>query len=169
MKKCIFIFALSLILSISFGWNAIAQIPKEGTFSGTNTYSGTFKVFPIDKERFIMYYENTGVRVDDTGGGPFHKVATHNVGIQYFEKGVGRLRGYYSMIDKDGDKVVYELTETESKLGLNPVNGTARIIGGTGKFTGIQGDMDYTRQNVRPVADGTFQAISTGKGNWKLP
>jgi hypothetical protein len=169
MKKFIFILALSLIFTVSFGWNAIAQMPKEGTIAGTNIYAGTHRAIPIDKERLIMTYENTGVRIEDSGGGPFHKVATHNVGIMYFEKGVGRLRGYVTITDKDGDKVTWELTETESKLGVIPVNGEGKIICGTGKFIGIQGSMEYTRQNVRAAADGTHQAISKYKGNWKLP
>ena len=169
MKKCIIILVLSLVLAISLGWNAIAQMLKEGTIAGTTTYAGTHKIIPIDKERMVVIYENTGVSVADSGDGPFHRVASHNVGIIYFEKGVGRLRGYIAYTDKDGDKVLWELTETESKLGLDPISGTGKIIGGTGKFTGIQGNMEYTRQNVRPVADGTHQAISRGKGSWKLP
>ncbi len=170
MKKCIFFLALSLILSISLGWDAIGQMPKEGRYDGVTTYAGTHRVFPIDKEHFITFYENTGVRVDDSGGGPFHKVATHNMGIIYSEKGVARLRGYFSTIDKDGDKVLWELTETESKPSPpNQVKGTGKIIWGTGKFTGIQGSMEYTRGNMRPVADGTHQGVTKDKGNWKLP
>jgi hypothetical protein len=115
MKKCIFILALSLILSISLGWNAMAQVPKEGTFSSTVTYAGTNRIFPLDKDRAVVLYENSGVAVDDSGGGPFHRVATHNVGILYIEKGVSKLIGYYSITDKDGDKVLWELTETEGK------------------------------------------------------
>ncbi len=169
MKKCLAILVLSLVFAISLGWNAIAQMPKEGTIAGTNIYAGTHRAIPIDKERLIMTYENTGIRVEDSGGGPFHQVATHNIGILYFEKGVGRLRGYVTITDKDGDKVTWELTETDSKLGLSPVNGTGKIICGTGKFTGIQGSFEYTRQNVRAAADGTHQAISKYKGSWKLP
>jgi hypothetical protein len=170
MKKCIFILALGLILSISLGWNAIAQMPKEGTFSGANTYAGTHKLISIDKDRFVLSYENSGVYVDDSGGSPFDRVATNNVGVQYWEQGIGRLRGYVTIIDKDGDKVLWEITETESKPSPpNPVNGIGKILGGTGKFTGIQGSIEYTRQMVRPFASGTHQGITKYKGSWKLP
>ena len=170
MKKCIFILAMSLILSISLGWNAIAQIAKEGTFASTNTYGGAHRIFPIDKDRAVVFYENSGVSVRTAEKVLFHRAATHNVGIIYTEKGVSKLTGYYSITDKDGDKVLWEITETESKPSPpNPVNGTGKIIGGTGKFSGIQGSLEYTRQNMRPVADGTHQAISKGKGTWKLP
>jgi hypothetical protein len=170
MKKCLFILVLSLILSITLGWNAIAQIPKEGKLDLTNTYAGTQKFFPIDKEHFVIYFENSGVVVSDSGGGPFHKAASHNVGVMYFEKGIIRLTSYFSITDKDGDKVLWEFTEIEGKPSPPyPTNGAGKILWGTGKFAGIQGSMEYTRQNLRPAADGTHQAIATAKGSWKLP
>jgi hypothetical protein len=168
MKKHILTLALSIIFFTGLGLDATAQMPNEGTFSGTVSYAGTYKMIPIDKERFILTYENTGVRVEDSKTGPFHLVATHNIGIMYFAKGVGVLRGYITWVDKDGDKVTWELTETETELGPDPAKGTGKLVAGTGKFTGIQGSMEYTRQNLRPVADMTNQAISFGKGTWKI-
>ena len=167
MKKTIAILIAGLFLS-AFAAVASAQVPKEGTMAGTNTYAGTYKEFPIDKERFIIVYENMGVRVEDSGQGPLHNCSTHNVGVQYFEKGVGRLKGYVTTMDKDGDKVIFEITEESSQPFLKDTNGTGRIIGGTGKFTGIQGSMEYTRRGIRAVAPGTSQAISKYKGSWKI-
>ena len=95
-------------------------------------------------------------------------MSTRNVGVMYFENGVGRLRGYVFNVDKDGDKVIMELTEEASHLAPKPTSGTAKIIGGTGKFKGIEGNMEYTRRNMRPVAKGTHQSISRGKGTWKI-
>ena len=166
MKKIIAI-VITLFLSVAFGLVANAQMAKEGTSSGTVTYAGTHKVIPLDKDRFVMVYDNMGVRLDDGGQGPFHGMSTHNVGIMYFEKGVGRLRGYMTNMDKDGDQYILELTEEASPL-TGPVNGTGKILGGTGKFTGIQGGIEYTRTNLRPVADGTHQAVSKFKGSWKI-
>ncbi len=168
MKKHILTLGLSIIFLTGLGLDAIAQMSDEGTFSGTLIYAGTYRTIPIDKERLILTYENTGVRVEDSKTGPFHQVSTHNIGVMYFEKGVGVLRGYLTWVDKDGDKVTWELTETDSKLGPVPTKGTAKAIAGTGKFTGIQGSMEYTRQTLRPIADMTNQAISWSKGNWKI-
>jgi len=168
MKKIIIAVVGTLFLSVAFGLVADAQVPKEGTFSGTVTYAGTHKFMPLDKERFVMFYDNTGVRVDDSGQGPFHGMSTHNVGVIYFEKGVGRLRGYITNMDKDGDQFLLELTEEASRLGAEPTDGTGKIIGGTGKFTGIQGGMEYTRRSMRAVADGTHQSVSKFKGSYKI-
>jgi hypothetical protein len=168
MKKIIVAIVGMLFLSAVFGSVVYAQMPKEGTFSGTVTYAGTNKIMPLDKDRFVMFYDNMGVRMEDSGKGPFHGMSTHNVGVMYFEKGVGKLRGYITNMDKDGDQVLAELTEEASQLGVEPTNGTAKIIGGTGKFTGIEGGFEYTRRSLRPVVDGTHQAVSKFKGSWKI-
>ena len=145
-----------------------AEMAKEGTFSGTVTYAGSHKMIPLDKHRAIVVYENMGVRVSDSGEGPFHGSSTRNVGVIYYENGVGRLRGYIISIDKDGDKVLMELTEEASQMAPKPTSGTGEIVGGTGKFKGITGNMKYVRRYLRSIADGTHQAISKSKGTYKI-
>jgi hypothetical protein len=167
MKKIIIAIVGTSFLLVALCLVANAQMPNEGTFSGNNTYAGTHKIFALDKERFVMVYDNMGVRSEDSGEGPFHGMSSHNVGVGYYEKGVGRLRGYITWADKDGDKIFIEITEEAGQLG-SPINGTGKMIGGTGKFSGIEGSMEYTRRNLRPIADGTHQAVSKHKGNYKL-
>jgi len=168
MKKLLVVSIFSFVLLFNIGTVAYGEMPKEGNLAGTVTYAGTHKIIPLDKENFVLTYENFGVRVSDSKEGPLHGMSTHNIGIMYFENGVGRLTGYIFNIDKDGDQIVMELTEDATKLGPNPTSGTAKIIGGTGKFKGIQGNMEYTRMNMRPAAEGTHQAISRGTGTWKI-
>ena len=168
MKRLFVASILSFVLLITIGVVAYGEMAKEGSLAGKNTYAGTHRMIPLDKERFILVYENMGVRTSDTGEGPFHGMSTRNQGIMYFEKGVGRLRGYLISADKDGDKMITELTEENSQLGGPPTSGTGKIIGGTGKFKGIQGEYKYTRQNVRPIAEGTHQAISKYTGTYKI-
>jgi hypothetical protein len=167
MKKMIIAVVGTFFLSVAFGLVAYAQMPKEGTFSGANSYAGTGKVTALDKDRLVIFYENMGTQVEDSGQGPLHGMSTHNFGIQYIEKGVGKTRGYMIWMDKDGDKILWELTEESSQL-VGPSTGAGKIMGGTGKFTGIQGSMEYTRRSMRPVVDGTHQAIAKDKGSWKM-
>jgi hypothetical protein len=167
MKKVIVASIIAFVLLSAFGLVAYGEMAKEGKLSGTVTYAGTHKFYPLDKERVVMVYENMGVRVSDSRKGPFHGMSTRNVGIMYFEEGVGKLRGYIINADKDGDKVIMELTEEASQTG-QPASGTGKIIGGTGKFKGIEGNMEYTRRGMRPVEKGTHQSISRGKGTWKI-
>ena len=168
MKRLFVASIISFVILFTIGITAHGEMAKEGLLSGTNTYAGTHKMIALDKERFILVYENMGVRASDNGESPFHGMSTRNQGIMYFEKGVGRLRGYLISIDKDGDKIITELTEENSQLGGPPTSGTGKIIGGTGKFKGIQGEYEYTRQNLRPIAEGTHQAVSKFKGTYKI-
>jgi hypothetical protein len=168
MKRIIVASTLALVFSVAFGPVVNSEMAKEGTISGTLYYAGTHKVVPLDKERFVLVYDNKGVRVSDTGEGPFHNNSTWNVGVMYFEKGVGRLRGYVISTDPEGDKWIMEITETASQPSPKPTSGTGKIIGGTGKFEGIQGNTEYTRRSVRPSAKGTHQSFSKMKGTWKI-
>jgi hypothetical protein len=111
MKRVIVASILSLVLLFTLGMVAYGEMAKEGSLSGTNTYAGTHRMIPLDKEHFVLVYENMGVRGSDTGDGPFHGMSTRNQGIMYFEKGVGRLGGYMVSVDKDGDKMITELTK----------------------------------------------------------
>ena len=168
MKRIILAAILVIAFLLAFGPISNAEMAKEGTISGTVTYAGTYKTIPLDKENYVIAYENFGVRVSDSKEGPFHGMSIHNIGIMYYENGVGRLRGYIFNIDKDGDKVIMELTEEASQSSPKPTSGKGKIIGGTGKFKGIQGSIEYTRKSVRPAAKGTYQSISRGTGTWKI-
>lgn len=167
MKKTIIAAIGAFCFSVAFGQVANAQIAKEGTFAGTNSYAGTNKVTALDKDRLVISYENTGTQVEDSGQGPLHGMSTHNTGIQYIEKGVGKTKAYMTWMDKDGDKILWELTEDATQL-ARPSSGTGKIIGATGKFMGMEASMEYTRRSMRPVADGTHQAIAKHKGSWKM-
>jgi hypothetical protein len=154
MKKCLLISALSLVLTITWGGEAFSQSQKEIEFSGTN-YSGvTQKIFGLDQDQLIVQFELLGVRVDDSGKGPFHGTATHVVGVVYIGKGVTRSRALMTWTDKDGDKLIWELNESPSGS-----SGTAEVFAATGKFIGYQGTMDYVTQSPKPFPEGTGRVI----------
>jgi hypothetical protein len=68
---------LSLVLAFTWGGEGLSQTQKEMTLTGTNISGATSKVFPLDKDHIVMQVESMGVRVDDSGGGPFHEISTH--------------------------------------------------------------------------------------------
>jgi hypothetical protein len=169
MKKTSAVLIMSFFLFASWSLIAGAEMIKEGTGTGTNVYTATSTVAPLDKERFAMTYEAIGVNLSDTGEGPFHNMSTHNVGVIYFDKGVGKLLGYMTMTDPDGDKVLVEIKEDKTLPPPNPNKGTGKFIGGTGKFAGIEGTVEYTRYYTRPSKEGVAQAVSHSKATWKIP
>jgi hypothetical protein len=169
MRKIIVASLLAIVLSVAFGAVANAEMAKEGTGSSTSMYSGTFKIIPLDKDHYVITYQNKGVSVSDTGKGPFHNMSLYNVGTIYFEKGVGRVLGYITLTDPDGDKVLIEIKEDNTKPAPAMNSGTGKYLCGTGKFAGIEGTMEYKRWYVRPATKDTYQAIAKTKSSWKIP
>jgi len=94
---------------------------KEINFSGMHYWSGTPKGFETGPGRIIAQQEIYGVRVNDSGDGPFHGASVYIAVLQYrVEKPLDpvRSRGYETWTDKDGDKVIWELTDP---LRVHPV------------------------------------------------
>jgi hypothetical protein len=134
------------------------QTKKEINFSGTHYWSSTPKVFPVDPahpDRVINQLEIFGVRMNDSGDGPFHGASVHILTVGYYSKDYNRERAYESWTDKDGDKVIWELMDRPSGASSSP----ARLIVGTGKYTGWEGTMEFTLQFPKSFPEGTMRGI----------
>ena len=159
-------FALGFFLFIAPVSNA--QMSKEGTDDGTCVFTVTSKQVALDKDRFAITFEFFGVYLSDTGKGPFHNMSTHSVGAIYFDRGAGKALGWISMTALDGAKVFVEIKEDVTRLPPSPNNGTGIFLGGTGKFEGIEGKLEYSRYYTRPSKEGVGQEVAKMKFSWKL-
>lgn len=159
MKTFLVVSAFCVVLALMGAAPVFGQGEKETTFSGTNYWPLVSKVSPLDSDRFVAQSEIMGVRVNDSGDGLFHGAATYLVAVQYMSKaGIYVFRGIETWTDKDGDKVVWELSDT----GTGPAGasgGTGKMVEGTGKYTGWRGMMDYTLQFPKSFPDGTRRGI----------
>jgi hypothetical protein len=159
-------------LALGFALPTVAQqtktpapgATKEINLSGTNYWSGAPKVLQIDPDRLVLQLEIYGVRVNDSGDGPFNGASVYIAVLHYESKGLNktgnpadpvRARSYEVWTDKDADKVIWELTDDPS----GGPSGTARLVDGTGKYTGWQGSMEYTLQFPKPFPEGTIRGI----------
>jgi hypothetical protein len=52
---------------------------------------------------------------------------------------------------------------------MAPAHGTSKMLGGTGKYSGIQGRTEFTTYFVRPVSEGITQSYNKAKIIYKLP
>ena len=169
MKKVILVSILTLIVFVGFVQPSAAEMAKEGAGSSTTIYSGTIITVPLDEKHLVISYQNKGAMLSDTGEGPFNNMSIYNVGTLYFENGVGTLLGYITCTDPEGDMVLVEIRENNAKPAPAMNSGTGKFIYGSGKFTGIEGTMEYKRWSVRPATKDTFQAIAKSKSSWKIP
>jgi hypothetical protein len=159
---------LGIVLLAVFGTEAKAQIPKEGTTSFTFAYSNTIKVLPMGQERVQMTYEVMGVIIGDTPEDLNHNLSCRCLGALHAVKGEYKDdSGFCVSTRPDGDQA-FVTYKAAGKLG-GIAKGTYTVVGGTGKFVGIQGSGEFTRIDVRPAAEGTGQGYSKNKGHYKLP
>jgi hypothetical protein len=110
-------------LAIGFALPTVAQqtntpapgATKEINFSGTHYWSRTPKVFQIDPDRSVVQLDIFGVRVNDSGDGPFQGASVYIAVLHYESKGHNktenpvdpvRARDYEVWTDKDGNKVI---------------------------------------------------------------
>ncbi len=159
---------LALTLGIAAGTVAAAEIAQEGTFTGTNAFSGTGTTLAVGQDHLQLNYEVLGVSLNDEGKGFGHNVSIRCVGALHAVKGTfDNESGMCGAMDLEGDQ--YFLMYTASGTLGRTAAGSYEYVGGTGKYEGITGEGEFTRTSLRPVAEGTFQSRGTVKGSWKLP
>ena len=74
MKKLISKLTLSLVLILSFGLNAEAQLAKKGKYSGTCSYSGkVLSMHMQGKAPAMILAEFYGSCLNDAGSGIWHR------------------------------------------------------------------------------------------------
>jgi hypothetical protein len=145
-------------------------IAKEGEVSGVFLHSGAIKIIELAEGTGIINWENKGVWKEDSSEGPFHNSLISCAGVFIFLKGVGKSHGNCVLADSDGDKYLFEVTQENMKLEPGRQEGKFIIIGGTGKFSGIQGEGVFKRHDVRSIREAIYQeGLTRVKGRYKLP
>jgi len=150
--RAISVCGVCLVLLLALSGHALAQ---QITSTGTNYASSTMKVSPIDQEHWVAAVDQMGIRLDDTGKGPFHLLSTHVAVIMYGDKAGVQFHGYLTQMDKDNDKIIWEI------WGTTPAGnkGKAKIIGATGKFSGMEGTGDFETTTPAGFPQGTGRMI----------
>jgi hypothetical protein len=168
---CLFA-ATALILGTAFGTAAFAAdpqqpraLPKEGTWKGQYAPFGTMKSVQVGKERVLNIFDEHGAT---EGDGILNLVAWHCWGLGDYTNGVGQEHGYCVGTDPGGDQIAIDFsTEKHSMDQLG--KGSFKLTTGTGKFTGISGNMTFAFDMFRPSDDGTYFGHNTSEGVYKLP
>jgi len=168
VKKTVLVLILGIVVLAVFGTEAKAQVPKEGATSFTCAYSGTFKALSMGQERVQMTYEVIGVTIGDTPEDVNHNSSLRCLGAVHVVKGEYKDDGGFCVQTRPDGDLIFSTYKAVGKMG-GIAKGTATLVGGTGKMVGIQGSAEFTRIDVRPAAEGTFQGYNRVKGQYKLP
>ncbi len=153
---------LGLALMLSLGWQVSAD--TQMTVTVTNYTHDAYKAMPIDKDHVVLTLEQFGVQLTENENSPFNNLSSHGALIVYAGKGERHFHGYYTYVDKDGDNIVWEIWYFPSGT---PDRGAGKIIGATGKYTGMEGTAEnIVIQHLKSWPAGSGRSIA--KMVWKL-
>jgi hypothetical protein len=141
----------SLGAAFALGTPAIsADLPKEGTIKIHSNANLNNQSVDVGEKHFMTSGNSWGVTYNDAGSGPLHMGAWfcdwtfHNV-IDPIPIG-----GACAFGDAEGmDKIYIPWTGTLGESGTG--QGTGTIIGGIGKYNGIQGKMTWQCKMIDPA------------------
>jgi hypothetical protein len=140
------------------------QQPKSGKYTGKFGSQVVGQNYELDKGHVFFVGITHGVFFNDIAGGFIDKTEVTCPGVNDVVDGISRGgSGYCTVTDKDGDKafLIYQGKGT----GVGTSEGTFQWTGGTGKYTGLQGNNVF-----HPTRIGKTPAVSIPwEGEWRLP
>jgi len=149
-------------LSVLLAGKVFAQ--TQMTLTVTNYTHDAYKAIPIDKDYVVLTLEQFGVQIAESEKSPFNNLSSHGALIVYAGKGARHFHGYYTYVDKDGDSIVWEIWDFPPGI---PDRGAGKIIGATGKFTGMEGTAEnIVIGHLKGWPEGTGRSMA--RMVWKL-
>jgi hypothetical protein len=142
--------AFSLGAALAFGTPAMsADLPQSGNIKIHSTFRGNSQFVDVGEKHVMGSGNLWGVTYNDAGSGPLHMGAMFCTYTWHTVSSPDPVAGACAFGDSGGvDKILitYSGIATENEGG----HGTGIIIGGIGKFAGVQGKMAYQCKVVDP-------------------
>ena len=128
---------IGLAMAGMYDTAAAQQLPKSGTISWHTGWKDTGSAIEAADKRMQGQGIVTGVTFNDKGAGPLH-LGPASCSYTFFAvEGTGKNKGFCTFSDADGDRIFTDFTGGFAPDGQG--NGVNEIMGGTGKYVGIQG------------------------------
>jgi hypothetical protein len=142
------------------------ELPKSGKYTGkyASHLAGGGQTYELEKGHVFFLGASHGVFFNDVADGFLDKTEVTCALVSDVVDGITNAgHGYCIVTDKDGDKTF--LVHQGKGPGPGRVEGTFQWTGGTGKFTGIQGNNSY---HVTQIGKNPASWI-VWEGEWRLP
>jgi hypothetical protein len=159
--------SLACLFVVAAGLAHAQSLPPQGevnvTFTATNT--NVLKPMPIGSGKEFVVINQSMAAINAAGnpvlnnmGGRCQVTRMGDVG----GKPPFEIRGWCTYADKDGDQIF-------EQCAMLPDSPKCTLKGGTGKFEGIQADLQITVGPIKSTYDGITQGIGTKKGTYQIP
>jgi hypothetical protein len=160
----------SLLLAFSVSAANAQQLPAEGHFSITYTLTNPTPVKPISisKDAEVTVSSSLMSAVNDAGSGLLHNMTGRCLSENIVDKAAKTIEGhgYCTYVDNNGDQV---FEKTDYKQPMAPtLTIQGQWIGGTGKYSGLEGTFEIHHTPLKPLTEGVVQGIGKKVGNYKI-
>lgn len=163
--------ALPILLACAAATVHAQQLPAEGKLSVTYTAVNASPIRPmaIGKDQDMSISSSMMTAINDAGIGLLHNLGGRCMMSTIIDKAAKTFEqhGYCTYTDADGDQLFEKVAFDKQPLGSVLVaKGT--WVGGTGKFTGLEGTVDIRHASVRSAIDGIVQGAGKKTGNYRI-
>jgi len=163
-------FAVAAVLQSTAGASA-EELAKEGRY--TVQYTGTnpapMKPIAIGNNREMLVTNAVMSAINESGSGFLHDMTGRCSGWVIIDTAAGAFEshGYCNYADKDGDQV-FEQYDWPMQPRSSSTYGTGKWIGGTGKYSGLQGTITLKGRFLKPAVEGITQGAGQKIGTYKI-
>ncbi|MEM5296852.1 hypothetical protein VSR82_21295 [Burkholderia sp. JPY481] len=137
-------------------------IPKQGSFEATYYGVGSVtKSMPMEGDDAVMFFEDTILVPSNPSVPLFQSVSAKCITVGYSK---GASNGYCIYTDKDGDKFVESIVKPGPRAA-----GKGTLASGTGKYKGLEGQLDWELVAFLPADKGSYNYIGKKTGHYRIP
>lgn len=147
------------------GWCSVAaaqQLPRSGSISIHTGWKAAGEALEVAAKQMQGHGSVVGTSFNDKGSGPLHGGPATCFYTFYASEGGTKNKGYCAFGDADGDRLFTDWYGTQSPGGGEGVN---EIVGGTGKYAGIEGSGPWKCKDAGPNG----QLFCTQRFDYRLP
>jgi hypothetical protein len=124
------------------------QLPKSGSINFQTGYKITAEALTVADKYMVGHGSAIGVTMNDKGSGPLHGGPSDCLFTFFVKEGHTKNKIFCAFGDADGDRIFTDASGDST--GENTSAGINEIIGGTGKYAGIQGNGPWKCKNAGP-------------------
>jgi hypothetical protein len=149
-------------LAIACAIASAQQLPKSGTISIHTGWRVTGEAIEVADKRMQGHGSVAGISFNDNGSGPLHAGPAICFYTFFATDGGVKNKGFCTFGDADGDRIFTDWQGANASEGTAGVN---TIVGGTGKYAGIQGSGTWKSKDV----GSNGQHLTTQRFDYRLP
>ena len=153
-------FVIVTAIPSSTGW--AQTIPKQGTVDVTyHAVASDVREIEVSGSDAVYLFEATLLFTNNSKTPLMQNITAHCVEAG-FSAGPGN--GYCVFTDKDGDKFVEAITHPKGATA-----GKGTLGSGSGKYKGIEGQLDWQQVLSLPGEKGSFNFVGKKTGSYRIP